>query len=258
MECMREVRNLRQNPGIRGSNSFTALPFGAGRRSRHKFRLRAMFVDRQSFAGSVWKRHCIKCSRNVTHGATAEPKCLSTDTGSTWSETGRFLKSSTDHSQPFATRCAHFVESHHVVVVKPIVARKILVQQDEKGGRVLRRRKSPKRCGWLDAFDELIYFTQVFPHPNLSIEIVLVEIEEWRYPGHGRRRRRRGNDFQVEDRKLVAIEGNAPPSNGRRSSATCSCATPQTVRYGAPRRSAEREALGRPAGRLLSAKHGIG
>src|SRR5690606_11993259 len=36
-------------------------------------------------------------------------------------------------------------------------------------------------------------------------EVPLIEVEEWRYPGHGRRRRRRENDFQIEDQKLVAI-----------------------------------------------------
>ena len=34
---------------------------------------------------------------------------------------------------------------------------------------------------------------------------MLVEIEEWRYPGHGRRRRHREGDFVVEDRKLVSV-----------------------------------------------------
>ena len=37
----------------------------------------------------------------------------------------------------------------------------------------------------------------MFPHPNLSLEVVLVEVEEWRYPGHGRRRRWRRDDHVV-------------------------------------------------------------
>lgn len=97
------------------------------------------------------------------------------------------------------------LDQHRVLVVKPIVARKLLVQQDAKGGRVLRRRKSPLRGTLLDAFDELIYFTRVFPHPKLTLELLLVEIEEWRYPGHGRRRRWRKNDYQVEDRRLIEV-----------------------------------------------------
>jgi len=97
------------------------------------------------------------------------------------------------------------LEEHRVLVVKPIVARKLLVQQDAEGGRVIRRRRSPLRGTLLDAFDELVYFTRVFPHPKLTLELVLVEIEEWRYPGHGRRRRWRNSDYQVEDRKLIDV-----------------------------------------------------
>lgn len=98
------------------------------------------------------------------------------------------------------------VDKHSVLVVKPIVARKILVKQDAKGGKVIERRLSPKRGSILNLFDELVYFTRVFPHRRLTLEVPLVEIEEWRYPGHGRRRRRRENDFQVEDQRLVSVQ----------------------------------------------------
>jgi hypothetical protein len=37
------------------------------------------------------------------------------------------------------------------------------------------------------------------------MEVLLVEIEEWRYPGHGRRRWRRPGDHQVEDQRLVDV-----------------------------------------------------
>ena len=96
-------------------------------------------------------------------------------------------------------------KSHDVRVVKPIIALKTLVQQKSKGGRVLRRRKSPKKGTLFNLFDELVYFTRVFPHPRLTLEVILVEIEEWRYPGHGRRRRHRDNDFQIEDQRLVEV-----------------------------------------------------
>lgn len=95
--------------------------------------------------------------------------------------------------------------AHRVLVVKPIVRCKWIVRQDARSGRVLGRRRSPKQGVVLDLFHELIYFTRVFPHANLSLEVPLVEIEEWRYPGHGRRRRRRANDHQVEDQKLLRV-----------------------------------------------------
>jgi len=102
-------------------------------------------------------------------------------------------------------KIAALVREHRVLVVKPIIARKSIVRQDRKGGRVLGRRLSPKRGQILDVFHELVYFTRVFPHRNLCLEVPLVEIEEWRYPGHGRRRRRRRNDHVVEDQKLLKI-----------------------------------------------------
>ena len=64
----------------------------------------------------------------------------------------------------------------------------------------------PEAGKLLDLFDELIHFTNVFPHPRLVLEVPLVEVEEWRYPGHGRRRWRRDGDFQVEDQTLVMVQ----------------------------------------------------
>jgi hypothetical protein len=97
------------------------------------------------------------------------------------------------------------LRAHRVLIVKPIVARKQLVKRTRKNGRVVDRRKSPKQGTMIDLFDELVYFTRVFPHANLMLDVPLVDIEEWRYPGHGRRRRRRENDFVVEDQRLVAL-----------------------------------------------------
>ncbi|HEV3022754.1 MAG TPA: hypothetical protein VGX76_09805 [Pirellulales bacterium] len=94
---------------------------------------------------------------------------------------------------------------HSVRVVKPLVAAKLLVKRARRNGPVVDRRLSPKRSTILSLFDELVYFTKVFPHPRLTLEVVLVDVEEWRRPGHGRRRRYRASDFVVEDQKLLAV-----------------------------------------------------
>lgn len=94
---------------------------------------------------------------------------------------------------------------HNVLIVKPIVARKTIIKLHGQGGRVASRRASPKRGSLFDLFDELVYFTRVFPHPRLTIEAVLVEVEETRYPGHGRRRRWRKTDHVVEDQRLLSV-----------------------------------------------------
>jgi hypothetical protein len=102
-------------------------------------------------------------------------------------------------------KVAALVKEHRVVVVKPIVVQKQLVKRTRKGGRVASRRRSPKQGQLLDLFDELVHFTRVFPHRRLTLEVPLVAIEEWRYPGHGRRRWRRPTDFIVEDQLLTGV-----------------------------------------------------
>ncbi len=103
-------------------------------------------------------------------------------------------------------KVAKLLKKHPVRIVKPIVARSYLVRLKKKNGTVAHRRWSPKRRTVLDFFHELIYFTRVFPHPRLICEVPLVEIEETRYPGHGKRRRWRKNDHQVQDQRLLEIK----------------------------------------------------
>jgi hypothetical protein len=102
-------------------------------------------------------------------------------------------------------KIAVLLKKHHVLVVKPIVVRKHLIKLRRAGGKLVSRRVSPKRQSLLDIFDELVHFTRVFPHRRLTLEVPLIEIEELRYPGHGRRRRWRENDHQVEDQRLLEV-----------------------------------------------------
>ena len=102
-------------------------------------------------------------------------------------------------------KIAWLAQRHPVRVVKPIVSRKYLVKLASKDGETISRRVSPKTGTIWNLFDELVYFTRVFPHENLTLEVPLVEIEELRYPGHGRRRRWRENDFQVQDQRLLDV-----------------------------------------------------
>lgn len=98
------------------------------------------------------------------------------------------------------------LKKHRVRVVKPIVSRKRLLKRAAAGKRIVDRRMSPKKGTLLDVFHEMVYFCRVFPHDNLIVEVPLVTIEEYRFPGHGRRRRHRQRDHQVEDQKLTGIE----------------------------------------------------
>lgn len=103
-------------------------------------------------------------------------------------------------------KIADLIKSHKVDVIKPIIARKKLIKLTRKNGTVQSARFSPRQGGFLDLIDELLYFTRVFPHRNLRLITPIVEIEEIRYPGHGKRRRKRAGDFVVKDRLLTKVQ----------------------------------------------------
>jgi len=96
-------------------------------------------------------------------------------------------------------------QGYLVDVVKPVVVRKQLVKLTRKNGKVESERWSPKRGTILDFFDELVYFTRVFPHPNLTMIVPMIEVQEIRYPGQGRKRWRRKGNFVVKDRKILDV-----------------------------------------------------
>lgn len=103
-------------------------------------------------------------------------------------------------------KCQTLLKRHRLRVVKPVVMRTRIVKIKRAGGKVTSRRMSPKRGNVLDVFEELIYFTRVFPHGNLTIEIPLVHVEQVRSPKRGRRRRSWHKDYRVEDTRLESIE----------------------------------------------------
>lgn len=102
-------------------------------------------------------------------------------------------------------KVAHLLVEHRVLVVKPLIARKRIVHLERRGGSPGPVRYSPRRARWLDLFHELVHFTRIFPHPRLTLEVLLVEIEEHRVPGPVRRRRARRRKAVVEDQRLIAV-----------------------------------------------------
>lgn len=97
------------------------------------------------------------------------------------------------------------VQRHDVVVVKPLAARKLLITRRRKGGPVQSTRQSPRHETVYDVFSELVHFVEVFPHPRLTLHVLLTEQEEYRLPRQ--RRWGRAPKFRVEDRRLTAVVG---------------------------------------------------
>jgi hypothetical protein len=101
-------------------------------------------------------------------------------------------------------KCSKLLESgYYLRVIKPWIQCKWIETYDKRDGNLLRRRKSPKKLRSVDIFRELIHFTNVFPHPQLTLEILLVDCVEKRVDQPNRRRRRK--QYQVLDQSLVNV-----------------------------------------------------
>lgn len=93
------------------------------------------------------------------------------------------------------------IQSYPVRVVKPLLRTKwVETYETEEAEEPQRRRKSPKHASFLEAFPELLHFTSAYPHPNLTVEVLLVDVIERRIPRPHRYRRKK--QFRVLDQHL--------------------------------------------------------
>jgi hypothetical protein len=94
------------------------------------------------------------------------------------------------------------VQRRRVLVVKPVAVRTYIVRRRGPDGLVEGGRYSPATRDASEFFLDFVHFAKVFPHPNLSLELLLIEEEEHRV---ARRTWRRGRKFRVVDRRLRAV-----------------------------------------------------
>jgi hypothetical protein len=97
------------------------------------------------------------------------------------------------------SKLSRLLPDHRIRVVKPVVTARRVVRRACRDGPDLSARLSPKRGAILDVFDDLIGLARLFPHQNLRLEVLGVEIDEVRIPRH----RRPG--FTVCDRGLRQV-----------------------------------------------------
>jgi hypothetical protein len=94
------------------------------------------------------------------------------------------------------------LHKNRVRLVYPIAKLKWIVHES-KTGEFVSRRKSPKKGRLLDLFYELVYAPDLIRDVNFSLEVLLIEEEEFRCnDGLGGLRRRSVN---VKDRKLLNV-----------------------------------------------------
>jgi len=95
------------------------------------------------------------------------------------------------------------LNEHKVRLVYPIPQKKWIVHKSTDAGEIFGRRRSPKKGRLYDLFNELIRIPSLFSKGNLSVEVLMIEVEEiWCDNGRGSWRRKGAS---IEDRKLIRV-----------------------------------------------------
>lgn len=86
-----------------------------------------------------------------------------------------------------------FLPEFKVRIVYPIPASKWIIWIDPDTGEQLRRNKSPRKGSFYTAFRELYRIRPFLKDPNLSIELLLIDMDEYRLQDGWSRDRKRGS-----------------------------------------------------------------
>ena len=98
-------------------------------------------------------------------------------------------------------KLARLLPGHRVRVVQPVLARRRIVRRDRVDGPDRSARYSPRRGDAFDAFEHLVGLAGLLAEPNLTVDVLRVEVDEVRLTGRGRRGDR------VLDRRLREVVG---------------------------------------------------
>lgn len=117
---------------------------------------------------------------------------------------GELIEAQTGALGALKGKLRNLLPHHRIRVVKPVVLRRRVTRRDRANGPDVSSRWSPYRGDLIDVFDDLVGLAALFPHENLSIDLLGVSIEETR----ATRRRRPG--YRVLDRRLIEIVETVP------------------------------------------------
>ncbi len=95
------------------------------------------------------------------------------------------------------------LEHHRVRLVYPIAREKWILHIAARSGKVIGRRKSPRKGKLVDLFDELVSIADLFLHENLALDVVMTREEEVRRSDGKGSWRRKGQS--IHDRRLLEI-----------------------------------------------------
>jgi hypothetical protein len=115
---------------------------------------------------------------------------------------GRLIEIQCASLSAIRDKIPRLLESHQVILVKPLAVRKRITTLHRVGGDVVSSRYSPLRQSLPHLFKELVHFG-AFPHPRLRLDVLLTEQEEIRVPPTERSSWRK--KYSVAERRLIEI-----------------------------------------------------
>ena len=86
-----------------------------------------------------------------------------------------------------------FLPLYPVTIVHPVPKQKWLIWVDEETGELSVKRRSPKKGSPYDAFLELYKIKMFLKHPNLKIQIAMMDVEEYRLLNGWSRDKKKGS-----------------------------------------------------------------
>jgi hypothetical protein len=102
---------------------------------------------------------------------------------------GELVEVQTGGFGPLGAKLDALLDRHRFRIVYPVAARRRIVRVDDHG-EVLSIRRSPKRGTVVDVFDKLVSFPSLLTHPNLTVEVLLLDEDHIRAPAPATVRRR--------------------------------------------------------------------
>jgi len=118
---------------------------------------------------------------------------------------GELVEVQTANFGQMRAKLTALLPDHRVRVVYPVAQEKWVVKVSEDG-EILSRRKSPKAGRVEMIFKELVGIPQLLDHPNMRLDVLMVQAEEfWRAHDKGGKRGWRRGGWIIHDRRLVAV-----------------------------------------------------
>ncbi len=109
----------------------------------------------------------------------------------------------TAHLEKLVPKLKAFLPQYIVTVVHPVAHHTYLYQFDPQSGEVKKGRRSPKTGTPHDAMAELWHLIPFFTHPNFRLQLVLLDVDEYRKPNGTRRGRIRTLRMERIPRQIV-------------------------------------------------------